>query len=80
MVVASFHILLGQAPMSHPFPLSQRASPAEQQSTLAAPPTPVPKQSSLPKRWHPSPDPVDSMPLGRTTSKATSEGPPSSKL
>ena len=40
---------------------------------------PVPKQSSRPKRWHPSPDPVDGMLLGGTTSKATSEGPPSSK-
>ena len=32
-----------------------------------------------PRRWHPFPDPVDSMPLGGTTSKATSEGPSSSK-
>ena len=76
MLVASYHILLGQAPTSHPFTLSQGASPAEQQSAPAAPPTPAPKQSPRPKRWHPSPDPVDSMPLGRTTSKATSEGPP----
>ena len=79
MLVASYHILLGQAPMSHPFTLSQRTSPAEQQSALAAPPAPVPKQSPRPKRWHPSPDPVDSTPLDRTTSKATSEGPPNSK-
>ena len=28
---------------------------------------------------YPSPDPTDNMPLGRTTSKATLEGPPSSK-
>ena len=40
---------------------------------------PVPKQSPRPKRQHPSPDPVDSMPLGGTTSKAILEGPPSSK-
>ena len=32
-----------------------------------------------PKRWLPSPDPMDSMPLGGTMSKATAEGPPSSK-
>ena len=65
--------------MSHPFALSQETSPAEQQSTPAAPPMPVLKQSPRPKRWHPSSDPVDSMPLGGTTSKATLEVPPSSK-
>ena len=32
-----------------------------------------------PIRWHPSPDPDDSMPLGGTTSKTTPEKPPSSK-
>ena len=79
VLVASYHILLGQAPTSHPFTLSQGTSPAEQQSAPAAPPAPVPKQSPRPKRKHPSPDPVDSTPLGGTTSKATLEGPPSSK-
>ena len=78
--MASYHVLLGQAPPSHPFALSQRASPVEEQPTSATPPTSVPKQSPRPKRWCPSPDPVVSMPLGRTTSKMTSEGPPSSKL
>ena len=29
----------------------------EEQPASAAPPTPVPKQSPRPKRWHPSPDP-----------------------
>ena len=76
MLVASYHVLLGQAPTSHPVTLSQRTCPVEEQSAPAAPPAPVPKQSPRPKRWHPSPDPVDSMPLGRTTSKATLEGPP----
>ena len=79
VLVASYHILLGQAPMSHPFTLPQGTSPAEQQSAPATPPAPVSKRSPRPKRWHPSPDPVDSMPLGGTTSKATSEGSPSSK-
>ena len=79
VLVASYHILLGQAPMSHPFTLSQGASQAEQQSAPVAPPATLPKQSPRPKRQHPSPDPVDSMPLGGTTSKATLEGPPSSK-
>ena len=39
----------------------------------------MPKQSPRPKRWHPSPDPVESMPLGRTTPKAALGRPPSSK-
>ena len=52
-VLVAYHILLGQAPASHPFTLSQGASPAEQQSAPAAPPAPAPKQSPRPKRWHP---------------------------
>ena len=79
MLVASYHILMGQAPTSHPFTLSQGASPVEQPSTPSAPPIPAPEQSPRPKRQHPSPDPVDNMPLGETTSKVTLEGPPSSK-
>ena len=43
MLVGSYHILLGQEPMSHPFTLSQGASPVEQQSALAAPPMSVAK-------------------------------------
>ena len=62
--------------MSYPFTLPKGTSPVEQQSALATPPVPVPKQSPRPKRWHPSPDPVDSTPLGGTMSKATLEGPP----
>ena len=76
MLVASYHILLGQAPMSHPFALLQRTSPVEEQSTPTAPPMPAPKQSPRPKRWHPSPDPVESMLLARTTSRTMSEGLP----
>ena len=75
-LVASYHILMGQAPISHPFALSQGASPAKQLSASAVPPALVPEHYPRPKRWHPSPDPVDGMPLGGTTSKATSEGPP----
>ena len=48
----------------------------EEQPTMAAPPTLAPKQSHRPKRWHPSPDPVESMPMGGTTQKATLGGPP----
>ena len=78
-LVASYHILMGQAPMSHPFSLSQGASSAKQPSASTAPPVPAPEHSPRSKRWLPSPDPVDGMPLGRTTSKATMEGSPSSK-
>ena len=78
-LVASNHILMGQAPTSHPFTLSQGASPAKQPSASAAPPLPAPEHSPRPKRWHPCPDPGDNRPLGGTMSKATSEGPPSSK-
>ena len=78
-LVASYHILMGQAPMSHPFTLSQGASPTKQPSAPAAPSSLAPEHSPRPKRQHPSPDPVDDMPLGWTTSKTTSEGPPSPK-
>ena len=64
---------------SSPFILLLRASQVEEQPPSAASPTPVPKQSPRPKRWHPSPDPVESTPLGRTTSKAPLGRLPSSK-
>ena len=50
MLVASYQILLGQAPMSHPFTLLQRTSQEEEQPAPTAPPTPVPKQSPRPKK------------------------------
>ena len=53
MLVVTYHILLGEAPVSHPFTLPQGTSPAEQQSAPVAPPVPVPKQSPTPKRQHP---------------------------
>ena len=59
--------------------LAKGISLTEEQSAPAAPPVPVPKQSPRPKRWHHSPDPVETMPLDGTSSKTTSEGPPSSK-
>ena len=51
----------------------------EEQPTTATSPIPTPKQSPRPKSWYPSPDPVESMPMGGTTPKATLGGPPSSK-
>ena len=51
----------------------------EEQPTAAGSPTPAPKQSPGPKRQHPSPDPVESMPICGATPKATLGGPPSPK-
>ena len=78
-LVASYHLLMGQIPMSHPFTLPQGASPIEQLSAPAAPSSLAPEHSPRPKQQHPSQGPVDDMPLGGTTSKTTLEGPPSSK-
>ena len=78
-LVASYCLLMRQAPTSHPFTLSQGASLIEQPSAPVAPSSPAPEHSPRPMQQHPSPDPVDNTLLGRTMSKATSEGPPSSK-
>ena len=48
-LVASYHILMGQAPSSHPFSLSQGAS-TKQPSASKVPPALVPKHSPRPKR------------------------------
>ena len=64
-LVASYHILMGQVPSSHPFSLSQGASPTKQPSASAVPPVLATEHSPRPKRWLPSPDPVDSMPPGQ---------------
>ena len=80
VLVASYHELMGQALMSHPFNLSQGASSSEQVSAPLAPSPPAPECSPRPKQQHPSPGPVDVSPPNGTPSKATPEGPPSSKL
>ena len=79
VLVASYNLLLGQALMSQPFSLSQGASSSEQVSALMAPSHPASECSTRPKWQHPSPDQVDVSPPGGTTSKATPEGPSSSK-
>ena len=76
---ASYHILLGQVPPLPPLISPQGTSPLEEQPTTAISPTPVPKQSSRPKRQQLSPDPVESIPIGGATPKATSGGPTSPK-
>ena len=78
-LATSYHILLGQTPPSPPLTLPQRTSPVEEQPTSVTLPTPEPEQSPRPKRWHPLPDPVESMPLDKTTLKVTPGGPPSFK-
>ena len=80
-MMTSYHILLGQAPPSPPFILLQRTSPVEEQLAPAAPPASMPEWSPWPKRWCPSPDPMESTPLGRTTLRQPQEDPlaPSSK-
>ena len=75
-LATSYHILLGQTPPLPPLTPPQRTSPVEEQPTPAASPTLAPKHSPKPKRWHPSPDPMENMPMGRTTSKTTLGGPP----
>ena len=49
-LVASYHILQGQTPLSPPLVLPQRASPVAEQPTTAISPTLAPKQSPRPKR------------------------------
>ena len=49
-LVASYHLLLGQMPLSHLFTPLQRASLVEEQPSSATPPAPVLKQSPRPKR------------------------------
>ena len=78
-LAASYHILLGQTPLLPPLILPQRASPMEEQPTTAGSPTLAPRQSPRPKRWHPSPDPMEIMPIGGTPPQTTSGGPPSPK-
>ena len=78
-LVASYHILLGHVPTSHPFSLSQEAPPSEQVSAPRAPSPPAPECSARPKWWHTSPDPADVLPPSGTMSKGTPEGPPHSK-
>ena len=75
-LATSYHILLGQTPLSPPLIPPQKTSPMEEQPIIAASPTPAPKQSPRPKGQHPVPDPMESMPMGGTTPKATLGGPP----
>ena len=79
VLVASYQLLLGQAHTSHSFSLLPKISLMEKQPAPAAPPAPMPKQSPRPKRWHASPDPVDSKPPSRTMPQTAPEEPPKSQ-
>ena len=78
-LTALYHLLLGQAPPSPPLILPPRTPSAEEQPSTAVPPMPMPKQSPRPKRWHPSPEPMGNMLMGRATPAATLGGPPCPK-
>ena len=78
-LTALYHLLLGQTPPSPPLVSPQRTSPMAEQPTTTISPTLAPKQSPKPKRQDPSPDPMESMPIGGATPKATLGGPSSPK-
>ena len=77
--LATYHILLGQAPPLPPPILPQKTPTVEEQPPMAAPPTPMPKQSPRLKWQHPSPELMGSMPMGGAIPKAMLGGPPSPK-
>ena len=78
-LAASYHLLLGQAPLSPLLILPPRTPSMEEQPSTAAPPMPTPKQSPRPKRQHPLPELMGNMPMGRAIQAAMLGGPPSPK-
>ena len=78
-LTTSYHVLLGQSPLSSPSAPPARTSPAEEQPSVATSPRPVPKWSPWPKRWHPLLEPWGSTSIDETSPQATQEGPTSSK-
>ena len=75
----SYHVLLGQLPLSLQSIPFARTPQADKQPSAAASPRPEPKQSPQPKRQHPLPDPWGSTSMDETSSKASQEGPSGSK-
>ena len=76
----SYHILLGQLPLSLQSILFARTPQADEQPSVATPPRPEPKQSQWPKRQHPLPEPQGSTSMDKTSPKASQEGLSSSKI
>ena len=75
----SYHILLGWLPSSLQSAPFARTPQAVEQPSATTSPRPEPKQSPWPKRQHLSPDPWGSTSMDETSSKASQEGPSSSK-
>ena len=75
----SYHILLGQLPSSLQSAPFARTPQAVEQPSATASPRPEPKRSPWLKRQHPLPDPWGSTSMDETSSKASQEGPSSSK-
>ena len=76
-LTTSYHILLGQLPLSSLLAPPARTSPAEEQTSVATSPRPAPKQSLWPKRQHPLQEPQESMSIDETSPQASQEGPTS---
>ena len=75
----SYHVLLGQLPLSLKSVPFARTPQAEEQPSATTSPRPEPKWSPWPKRQHPLPDPQGSTSMDETSSKASQEVPSSSK-
>ena len=72
-LAALYHLLLGQTPASPPLILPPRTPSIEEQPSTAPPPMP------RLKRWHPLPELMGNMPMGRATPAAMLGGSPSPK-
>ena len=78
-LATSYYSLLGQSPLLPPSVQPARAPLVEEQPPMAAPPTPMPKQSPQLKRQLPSPEPKGSTSKDGTAPTAMQEGPSSPK-
>ena len=74
-----YHVLLGWLPSSLQSAPFARTPQAEDQPSATTSPRPEPKWSQWLKRQHPLPDPQGSTSMDETSSKASQEGPSSSK-
>ena len=62
VLAVSYHLLLGQTPPLPSVVQPPRTPPMEEQTSSAAPPMPMPKQSLRLKRCHPLPEPMGDTP------------------
>ena len=75
----SYHVLLGQLPLSLQSIPFARTPQTEEQPCATTSPRPEPKQSPWPERWHSLPDPQGDMSIDETSPMALQEGSLSSK-